>query len=67
MFYSRNLFFGPQNTDMEISFVFHSVYSKHMDITSVRGDRSHVPLLKKNIPAHNKDESKCLKNKKKMR
>lgn len=68
MFYSRNLFLDPQNTDMEISFVFfHHGHSKHTDITSVRVDRSHVPLLEKNIPVGNEDESKHLRNKKKMR
>lgn len=62
------MFLDPQNTDMEIRFVFfHHGHSKHTDITSVRVDRSHVPLLEKNIPVGNEDESKHLRNKKKMR
>lgn len=50
---------------METSFVFfHNVYSKHTHITPIMADRTHVPLLKKNISLSNKHESNCVKNKK---
>lgn len=64
VFYSRIHSFTPKHR-METSFVFfHNVHSKHTHITPIRVDRSHVPLLKKNISLSNKHKSNCLKTKK---